>query len=250
MTHGTSAVRTHGSSFANGQEYEQTLGPGHKYYIEVKARELIRLVSTHAPGATSLLDLGCGTGELEEALPQGRFLATGVDVSEGMIRHARGKRIPGAEFLVRDAASTRLPTAAFDLTVCTSLFHHLPEGRRAQVVQEMIRVTRPGGMLAVFEHNPWNPATRVVVRRSPVDQDAELLRPPIVRSLFEEAGARILDRRFLVFFPRPLRAMLPLERRLGWCPLGAQYVIAAMAPDRLVRPARRGPWPVDWREVA
>ena len=32
----------------------------------------------------------------------------------------------------------------------------------------------PGGLCCIIEHNPWNPATRTIVRRCPVDVDAEL----------------------------------------------------------------------------
>jgi hypothetical protein len=45
------------------------------------------------------------------------------------------------------------------------------------------------------------------------------------------AGALdVLRRDFIVFFPRPLALLRPLEPRLNWCPFGAQYVLIGAKP--------------------
>ena len=46
----------------------------------------------------------------------------------------------------------------------------------AGFVADMVRVTRPGGLVCVIEHNPLNPLTRLAVNRCPFDADAVLLR--------------------------------------------------------------------------
>ena len=52
----------------------------------------------------SLLDVGCGTGFLLDGLArQRRAVYKGLDISEGMIDVARGKKIPGAEFVLGSA---------------------------------------------------------------------------------------------------------------------------------------------------
>jgi SAM-dependent methyltransferase len=63
----------------------------------------------------TILDLACGTGELEKALSQNKIAFTGVDLSPGMITQAR-KKFPRGKFVIGDAASTRL-NKKFDMVV-------------------------------------------------------------------------------------------------------------------------------------
>ena len=56
------------------------------------------------------------------------------------------------------------------------------------VIAEMARVTRPGGMVAIIEHNPLNPVTRHIVSRCPFDRDAVLLRCGTGARLLAGAG--------------------------------------------------------------
>jgi len=55
----------------------------------------------------NILDLACGTGELEKALGKMGISFTGVDLSPGMIREAR-RKYPRGRFMVGDAATVRL----------------------------------------------------------------------------------------------------------------------------------------------
>jgi hypothetical protein len=78
------------------------------------------------------------------------------------------------------------------------------------------------GTLFLFEHNPWNPFTRRIVRDCPFDDDACLLSPIAARSLLSAAGF-VCSIRYIHFFPHTLRHLLRLERCLRRVPLGAQY---------------------------
>ena len=90
-------------------------------------------------------------------------------------------------------------------------------------------VTSVGASLwvAVTEHllNPWNPGTRLVMRRIPFDRDAKLLSPPHARELLTRAGFNVLRTDFLFLFPRVLSALRPPEGRLARFPVGAQYMV-------------------------
>lgn len=55
----------------------------------------------------AILDLACGSGELEWALRASDIKFTGVDISPGMIKVAR-KKFPGGDFIVGDAATIRM----------------------------------------------------------------------------------------------------------------------------------------------
>src|SRR5262249_59211928 len=77
---------------------------------------------------------------------------------------------------------------SFDVAFAICVFHHVPPLERPALTAEMARVTRPGGLVAIFEHNPWNPLTRKAVRDCPFDEDAVLLSRPNARRLLDGAG--------------------------------------------------------------
>jgi SAM-dependent methyltransferase len=68
-----------------------------------EAREIERIVARHAPSATSLLDVACGTG-LHLAHLVGSFELNGMDLDPGMLELARS-RVPEATFYEADMAS-------------------------------------------------------------------------------------------------------------------------------------------------
>jgi len=103
--------------------------------------------------ATRLLDVGCGTGEFER-MAIGRFpqlRITGIDVAPQMIAVAREKLadVPQVSFQVAQAEDLPFGQEEFDIVVCASMLHHVREPR--QVLQECVRVLRPGGQLALVD---------------------------------------------------------------------------------------------------
>ena len=109
----------------------------------------------HAP--TSVLDLGCGTGQLLQRLADELSVRhlVGCDFSAGMLAHA-GERLAGAHrspALVRGDA-LRLPfrDGAFDAVVSTEAFHWFPDQDAA--IAEIGRVLVRGGVLLLAFVNP------------------------------------------------------------------------------------------------
>ncbi len=93
----------------------------------------------------SLLDVGCGTGFLIDMLARERAASyCGVDLSDEMIRVAKGKAIPGAEFVEGSADRLPYPDRSFDIVTCSQSFHHYPYPQKA--MQEAKRVLKPGGL--------------------------------------------------------------------------------------------------------
>ena len=111
-----------------------------------------------------------------------------------------------------------------------SSFHGLAS-ERPSLVEEIRRVTRPGGLVAIFEHNPWNPLTRKAVRDCPFDEDAVLLSRPEAKRLVRGAALDRVESPFIIFFPRQGELRDRIERRLAWLPLGAQYYVAGRRTD-------------------
>jgi len=86
----------------------------------------------------------------------------------------------------------------------------------------------PGGTIVIFEHNPFNPVTRKIVNDCPYDKDAVLLRPSELKTLLVDAGLLVHRSVYCLFVPPSLSALLPLESKLGWLPLGGQYWVTAV----------------------
>jgi ubiquinone/menaquinone biosynthesis C-methylase UbiE len=111
-------------------------------------------------GAT-VLELGCGAGDLSiELLRRGANL-TAVDVSPRMVELARS-RAEGATFIVAPAEETGLPDASFDLVVGKWVLHHLDVLAAAA---ETRRLLAPGGRAVFFESQDRNALLRFARRR-------------------------------------------------------------------------------------
>jgi SAM-dependent methyltransferase len=120
-------------------------------------------------------------------------------------------------------------TVDFITAVC--VYHHIPEDRRPFFTAEVLRVLRPGAIFCIIEHNPLNPATRLIVSRTPVDADAHLLRAGTAADLISAAGAKVLETCYFLLFPQRLhKHMAALEERLSRIPLGGQYAVFASKP--------------------
>jgi len=106
-----------------------------------------------------VLDVGCGVGHwgmlLGSVLPRDAQV-TGIDREASWVEQATARaRARGLDgrFTYRQGEVQRLPFPdnSFDLTTCQTLLIHLPEP--ALAVAEMLRVTRPGGLVAAAEPN-------------------------------------------------------------------------------------------------
>ena len=117
------------------------------------------LVARYAlPAAGSILDVGCGTGEitlrLAELFPRASIL--GVDLLRQHLDRARERSNALAErvsFEVADAFELTRLGRRFDLVVCRHLLQAIPEPER--VVQEMVRVARSHVLLSVPREPLW-----------------------------------------------------------------------------------------------
>lgn len=198
-------------------------GDGSEYFAQHKAHYLV----AHLPDgfAGKILDFGCGVGLLSRFIAERLPHATlhGFDVSAASI-DAIDPVVKG-----RGRFTTRLGEldTDYDVILLSNVMHHIrPEERQSSVAHLAERLS-VGGRLVVFEHNPLNPLTRWVVAHCPFDRDAILLWPREACAYVRSARLHLERRDYVLFFPRVLSWLRPLERGLTWCVLGAQYALVA-----------------------
>jgi SAM-dependent methyltransferase len=102
------------------------------------------------PDGAKVLDLCCGTGQLAKVLTEKGYRVTGLDGSEEMLRYAK-INAPGAEFIIEDARTFRLP-ATFDAVFSTfdSLNHIMKLEELKRVFKNVNRCLIKGGIF-VFD---------------------------------------------------------------------------------------------------
>ena len=199
------------------------------FFAEYKVRDLAGIVRDRRIDARRVLDFGAGIGG---SVPHFRAHLPGtaitcIDVSERSLDIGRSRFAGQAEFMCFDGSRLPFDPGAFDAVFCACVFHHIDTDEHVALMRELHRVLRPGGILAVFEHNPLNPLTVRAVEACRYDENAVLVSAPDMVRRIRSAGFSAVERRFRIFFPRALRGLRPLERWMRWCPLGAQYLVSA-----------------------
>jgi SAM-dependent methyltransferase len=178
--------------------------------LKVLARKRARIGD-----GTRVLDVGCGFGleslRLAHMVEPGGKVA-GIDKSADFIKEAEARAAAAKlsiEFRAGDAQSLPFPAASFDVARAERVLVYLPDPRRA--LEEMRRVTRPGGTVTAIEPdfgtNAINLADRALARRVLEHEcDANIPHGLLVRDLrglMEDLGFRdiAIDTRVVIFTP-------------------------------------------------
>jgi ubiquinone/menaquinone biosynthesis C-methylase UbiE len=96
-----------------------------------------------------VLEVGCGTGLVLERIQRFARSASGVDLSPGMLEKAKAR---GLNVTLGSATELPFPASSFDVTCSFKVLAHVREIDTA--MNEMARVTRPGGMVLAEFYNP------------------------------------------------------------------------------------------------
>jgi SAM-dependent methyltransferase len=181
------------------------------------------------------LDFGCGNGRLFKPLlesdllkplvEQGGLRLFGFDTSAESLKEAKAIAGDDRIGLVHDLGD--LPAdIRFDLVISCNVFHHIVPAERAATAKTLRAWMKPGANLVIWEHNPFNPLTRLIVKACPFDADACLLTLNTTIDLFETNSYRYLKHAYVNVFPprlQKLDAVAAIEVKLSRLPIGAQY---------------------------
>ena len=204
-------------------------GLPHSFFMQTKADLLRDVFRQHFGTAKPAgLDVGCGVGALHPYIRDNFSALTGVDVSADSIAQAQSAN-GGISYDCYDGQHLPAHTGAVDATMTVCVMHHVPPGQWTSFMHEVRRVTRPGGLVCVIEHNPFNPLTRLAVHRCPFDRDAVLLSARKTERLMRAAGLQSVRSQFFVLVPSAARLARRIERALSEIPLGGQYLTCGIA---------------------
>jgi SAM-dependent methyltransferase len=203
-----------------------------EFFHEYKIKVLGRLAQERNLQPESILDFGSGIGNstpfFRRYFPAARLASADVSLRSLEIAESR---FPGIarSFQIEDR---RIPVAdnAFAISFSACVFHHIPHEEHIYWLRELRRITRPGGMLAIFEHNPLNPLTVRAVNSCPFDENAHLIRAKQLVESYRESGWNDQKVQYHVFFPHALAGLRILEPYLSGVPFGGQYSVTATKP--------------------
>jgi ubiquinone/menaquinone biosynthesis C-methylase UbiE len=106
------------------------------------------------------LDVGCGSGSTSLVIAElvgKKGKVVGLDINPINIRICRRKaaKVRNAEFIVGNVYDTKFRDSSFDCVFSRFLFQHLTRPEKA--IQEMLRLTRRGGIIITEEldHGSW-----------------------------------------------------------------------------------------------
>ena len=197
-----------------------------------------------------ILDCGCGTGILANMLQPKSGTLIGLDLSFGMLKHAKNKM---NHLTTGDVQKLPFQTESFDLLVGRSLLHHIPNPEEG--VAEMARVLKPNAEIVLVDTNRSLLSTipRLVANRSEhFSEDHKNMRHTELVGLLEKhfivdkvlffgylaypiGFPDILDiSRFLPFPIQITKALIQIDRLIGSIPLVKRQSWGLMVKGRKI----------------
>ncbi len=221
-------------SFAESYEREvaaaiRFAGIPHRFFLDAKLDHMLDILRRRFENLRRLrvLDLGCGTGQVDQFLKVHLPKLVGGDVSEKALQAAKFRN---PEIDYRHLTDDVLPfgNQSFDVVFAICVWHHVPSDRWRNFLSEISRIVAADGVLLIYEHNPWNPLTRIAVSRCAFDADSVLLSARQAAKNIRSAGFRRVTTDYLLFLPFRTHLTHYCERKiLRKIPLGAQYALCA-----------------------
>jgi SAM-dependent methyltransferase len=181
------------------------------YYYE----SVHRLVESIVLPGSSVLEVGCGLGNLVALLGARGGRAVGIDVSPRSIELARARH-PSIDLRVADVERDPLPEGPFDVIVLSDVVGHLDDVQRA--LERVRPLLATGGRIVVTYYNfVWEPVLRLAERlgrKTPWPDQNWLSRVDII-NLLELASYQVVREGTEVLMPARIPLLSELANRIG-----------------------------------
>jgi SAM-dependent methyltransferase len=221
--------------------HNRTLPPGassHDFVVQ-KAETANQWAETCFPDKSglSVLDFGCGTGRVLARLADLSWCDSlaGVDESAASLDAVREAMKDKSKPLVLGRSMMELgPDKRYDFIFMFNVLHHIPPPDREKLIGQVREGLADGGILAVWEHNPFNPMTRLLVALSPLDKNVHLISCRQVDRLMRLSGLECRNSRYVNCLPpRMIKFSMVrwIEGALSGVPAGSQYWSLFCVPE-------------------
>jgi SAM-dependent methyltransferase len=205
-------------------------GESKLYFAEARIKYLRTIMQIRFT-PTRILDFGCGLGETSQILSKTFPSSEIVGLEPDAILCSRARETISTAQITFVSSFPQIDRHRFDLCYCNGVFHHLSDNDRINALANIHRSLMPEGYFALFENNPWNPGTKLVMRSIPFDRDARCISPGNCKRLLLQNKFTIVNKpRYLFFLPHFLAFIRGVEKHLVSVPLGAQYLVLSK-PD-------------------
>ena len=185
--------------FDDGEAYERAMG----IWSQIAGHVFLDWLAP--PSDLRWLDVGCGNGAFTELLVQqcAPLETQGIDPSEAQLTFARSRPATrSAAFQQGDATALPFDADRFDAAVMALVIFFVPDP--AHGVAEMVRVVRPGGMVAAYAWDmlgggfPFDPIwaeLRALGFKQPHPPSVGVSRMEALRSLWTDAELEEVETR-------------------------------------------------------
>ncbi len=108
---------------------------------------------TNAGIGSKILDVATGTGKQAFAFAKKGYNVIGIDLSEAMLKVAIKKnKYENAKFAHADATNLPFKDSSFEVSCVSFALHDMPLTIREKVLKEMVRVTKPEGIIIIVDY--------------------------------------------------------------------------------------------------
>ena len=207
-------------------------GQSHDFYIRIKADHLLKTIAKKFPDQKKIkfLDVGCGHGIIHHYLNDNAPFDMdihGIDPAATVIDFAQ-KAHKNFTYKVNEGTNFPYADDSFDVAKATCVMHHVEPAEWDNFLKEIKRVVKPGGLIFIYEHNPYNPMTRHLVNTCELDENAVLISSPDLKKRMKKVGLSEIKTDYIIFFPFNNSLFRTMETALTSLPFGAQYTTYAV----------------------
>lgn len=191
------------------------------YYTEYKVKKVFN--HRKKLKTKSIMDFGCGIGLSHNFFLKyfPRIKLWGFDESYYSLKEAKknNKNVKIVNSL------KKIPKKYFDVIFVSNVFHHINEKEHKNTLLHLKLFLKPSGLIYIFEHNKFNPFTKIIFSTSVLDKNAKMVPVQNFYKLAEKCDMKVVEKKYILFFPSMISFLNILDKILEWVPLGAQYLI-------------------------